>query len=269
MGRSKGSKNGFRQLLEKTYETCAQVFYVEPHRAQARFCSRFCQSIAHSKELRKPQERKCRCCGMLFVVEPSNPKVYCSRKCASLEHSSKVTGPRTNTVYISIICPTCNISFTARAALQQRFCSRQCTNHSYQRRITLFCQACGQSFVVRPKLSHQKYCSRICRTVDIGKTESYIEKAFAAGLAAAGIRAQAQYGIGPYVVDFAIQELQIVIECDGDYWHSQPECIKRDRRKDTYLAARGWRVLRFSETAINTDMEQCLMRVKSVLAELQ
>jgi len=123
---------------------------------------------------------------------------------------------------------------------------------------------CSSTKTISPK-----YCSRICRTVDIGKTESYIEKAFAAGLAAAGIRAQAQYGIGPYVVDFAIQELQIVIECDGDYWHSQPECIKRDRRKDTYLAARGWRVLRFSETAINTDMEQCLMRVKSVLAELQ
>jgi very-short-patch-repair endonuclease len=267
MGRPKGSKNGIRQLIEKTCEICVRAFQVEPYRATARFCSRSCQAAGHSKELLKPEERRCRYCEIVFVVTPSSEKIYCTRKCASKAHGAKVTGTHLSTVYISSICPICAKSFSARKTLYQKFCSRKCANVSYQRTITLSCQICEKPFTVRAKLSDQKFCSRTCRTIGIGKTESYIERAFAAGLESVGIEAHAQYPIGPYTLDFAIPERRIVIECDGNYWHSRPECIKRDRRKDKFLTARGWDVLRFSETDINAELNECLLRVRQALSK--
>jgi very-short-patch-repair endonuclease len=267
MGRPKGSKNGIRRLIEKTCETCSRVFQVEPYQTSARFCSRPCQAVGHSKEMIKPQDRRCEFCHKHFVVAPSNVKKYCSRECASKAHGAKVSGTRPSTVYVSKICSVCNSSFSARATLRQTFCSRVCANISYQRRITLSCQICHKSFTVRAKRANQKYCSRACRTIGIGKTESYIEKAFAIALTSIEVSCCSQYSLGPYTIDFAIPEMQIAIECDGDYWHSQPASILRDKRKDRYLLNRGWRVLHFSETEINIDIDRCLSLVMQTLSQ--
>lgn len=267
MGRPKGSKNGIRRLIEKTCETCSRVFQVEPYQTNARFCSRPCQAVGHSKEMVKQQNRQCEFCHTAFIVAPSNVKKYCSRQCASKAHGSKIIGTRASTICVSKICKICSSSFSARATLRQTFCSRACANISYQRRITLSCQICHKSFTVRAKRSNQKYCSRSCRTIGIGKTESYIEKAFAAALTSIALPYCSQYALGPYTIDFAIPEYHIAIECDGDYWHSQPSCIARDRRKDKYLMNLGWQVLRFSETEINTDLDRCLTVIKQALSQ--
>lgn len=267
MGRPKGSKNGIRRLIEKTCETCSRVFQVEPYQTNARFCSRLCQAAGHSKEMLKPQSRQCEFCSSAFIVAPSDAKKYCSRECASKAHGPKVSGTRASTAYVAQICGICGSSFSARASLGQSFCSRACANISYQRRVTLSCQICHKPFTVRAKLSEQKYCSRSCRTIGIGKTESYIEKAFAAALTSIGLPYCSQFALGPYTIDFAIPENHLAIECDGDYWHSQPSCITRDKRKDKYLLNRGWRVLRFSETEINTDLARCLMIVQQALSQ--
>lgn len=87
-----------------------------------------------------------------------------------------------------------------------------------------------------------------------------------AGLSSRGIDTIPQYAIGPYVVDFAIPDHHIVIECDGDYWHSLPTCAARDRRKDKYLTGKGWRVLRFSETYINARLTACLNQVAHAMS---
>ena len=269
MGRPKGSKNGIRRLIERTCETCSRVFQVEPYQINARFCSRLCQAVGHSKEMLKSQSRQCELCHRSFIVAPSTAQKYCSQECASKTHGSKVIGTRASTIYVSKICKICSSPFSARASLHQIFCSRACANISYQRRITLSCQICHESFTVRTKRSNQKYCSRSCRTIGIGKTESYIEKAFAAALISIDLPYYSQYALGPYTIDFAIPEKHIAIECDGDYWHSLPACIKRDRRKDKYLSNLGWRVLRFSETEINTDVARCLTIVEKAVSYTQ
>jgi very-short-patch-repair endonuclease len=59
----------------------------------------------------------------------------------------------------------------------------------------------------------------------------------------AGFRRQTP--IGPYVVDFVCHEAKLIIEVDGGQ-HFEPGHIVRDARRDAYLAAQGYRVLRFN-----------------------
>jgi very-short-patch-repair endonuclease len=266
MGRPKGSKNGVRRIVEKVCETCSTTFRVEPYRVSARFCSRACQAKGHSKELFRQQERHCRQCGTVFMARPAAQKIYCSQQCASRAHGVKVRGTRSTTVIDSSTCPICGADFAVRKSLHQKYCSRPCANKSYERRITLTCQVCQKRFDTRAKHQDQKYCSRTCRTIGIGKTESHIEKLFANALATAGIIAVQQVAVWHYTLDFAIPDQMIAIECDGDYWHSLPECVRRDRRKDRFLLSRGWRVLRFSETALNSNLNKCIEIVKQALA---
>jgi very-short-patch-repair endonuclease len=54
-----------------------------------------------------------------------------------------------------------------------------------------------------------------------------------------------------FLVDFYIPSLNMIIECDGDYWHSRPEVVKRDNAKNAYIPKCGYHLLRISETNIN------------------
>lgn len=73
-----------------------------------------------------------------------------------------------------------------------------------------------------------------------------------------------QHQIGNFIVDFAFPSAKIAIECDGDYFHINPQFYPdgpkdaiqrrnagRDRAKNTFLHNRGWIVLRFWECDIN------------------
>jgi very-short-patch-repair endonuclease len=44
--------------------------------------------------------------------------------------------------------------------------------------------------------------------------------------------------------DFAIPKASIIIECDGEYWHSRPDMVRRDNAKDAYAKKCGWTVIR-------------------------
>ncbi len=59
----------------------------------------------------------------------------------------------------------------------------------------------------------------------------------------AGFRRQTP--IGPYVVDFVSHAAKLIIEVDGGQ-HFEPENIVRDARRDAFLTAQGYRVLRFN-----------------------
>lgn len=65
----------------------------------------------------------------------------------------------------------------------------------------------------------------------------------------------AQYPLGPYKADFAIPAIQLAIECDGDQWHSNPEDLARDKKRDMELAGAGWTVVRFGETELEEKQD--------------
>jgi len=54
-----------------------------------------------------------------------------------------------------------------------------------------------------------------------------------------------------FLVDAYVPNLNLVIEADGDYWHSLERVIKKDRAENAYLARCGYNMVRLSETEIN------------------
>ena len=57
-----------------------------------------------------------------------------------------------------------------------------------------------------------------------------------------------------FIVDAFVPSLNLVIEADGDYWHSLDKVIKRDKAKNAYLLKCGFNLLRLSESEINTNL---------------
>jgi hypothetical protein len=58
-----------------------------------------------------------------------------------------------------------------------------------------------------------------------------------------------QHRVGPYHLDLAYPELKIVIEYDGRE-HLKPARALRDLRRQAYLTAEGWTVLRFPASVV-------------------
>ena len=51
--------------------------------------------------------------------------------------------------------------------------------------------------------------------------------------------------------DFYLPFLNLIVECDGTYWHNRPDMKKRDKAKDAYAKKCGFDILRLTEEEIN------------------
>ncbi len=74
-----------------------------------------------------------------------------------------------------------------------------------------------------------------------------------------GVKFRRQVPIGPYVADFASIQHRLAIEVDGGQ-HGSPS----DQRRDSFLAARGWRVMRFWNNEVLQNrggVLECLLHV--------
>ena len=69
-------------------------------------------------------------------------------------------------------------------------------------------------------------------------------------LEGAGFRRQTP--IGPYIADFLSHTAKLIIEIDGGQ-HFNDAHEARDRRRDAFFAAKGFRVLRFSNHDVMTN----------------
>jgi very-short-patch-repair endonuclease len=59
-----------------------------------------------------------------------------------------------------------------------------------------------------------------------------------------GARFRRQHPIGPYIVDFVCLEKRLIVEVDGPQ-HAGEEHVARDARRDRWLGAEGYCVMRF------------------------
>jgi very-short-patch-repair endonuclease len=64
-----------------------------------------------------------------------------------------------------------------------------------------------------------------------------------------GAKFRRQVPIGCYVADFVCIAARMIVELDGPS-HDEPEQHRHDVRRDAWLRARGWRVLRFSNDLV-------------------
>jgi very-short-patch-repair endonuclease len=73
-----------------------------------------------------------------------------------------------------------------------------------------------------------------------------------------------QAAIGPYFADFACHEQRLVIEVDGET-HAATSAADNDRTG--YMQAKGYRVLRFSNAQIMSEIEGVLALICMAIEE--
>ncbi|MGB3319402.1 MAG: endonuclease domain-containing protein [Sphingopyxis granuli] len=77
-----------------------------------------------------------------------------------------------------------------------------------------------------------------------------------------GIKFRRQKVIGPYIADFSSREPMLVIEIDGDT-HAGQEAY--DRARTAYFEEQGYRVIRFTNRDMLTNMDGVLEQLASFL----
>ena len=71
-----------------------------------------------------------------------------------------------------------------------------------------------------------------------------------------------QYALGQVALDFCCPEIRLVIELDGGIHDTQAE---QDQARTDHLAAYGYRVLRFSNEAVLTDLAEVLEQIRQTV----
>ena len=80
-----------------------------------------------------------------------------------------------------------------------------------------------------------------------------------------GIHFRRQHVIGMYIADFVSLKNHLVIEVDGGY-HQTSEQQLVDQYRTDYLQGKGYRVIRFTNHQVLTDMESVMsIIIKSLI----
>jgi very-short-patch-repair endonuclease len=75
-----------------------------------------------------------------------------------------------------------------------------------------------------------------------------------------GTHFRRQAPIGPYVVDFFCPAAHLIIELDGGH-HNEDEAAQKDRTRQLWLEREGYRVIRFWNSDINSNLEGVLEQI--------
>lgn len=68
-----------------------------------------------------------------------------------------------------------------------------------------------------------------------------------------------------YEVDFLWPEERVIVETDGFAFHGDREAFERDREKDAYLQARGYRVLRVTHRQLRDSRRKVAQSIRRLL----
>jgi very-short-patch-repair endonuclease len=79
-----------------------------------------------------------------------------------------------------------------------------------------------------------------------------------------GVKFRREAAIGPFIVDFVCFSHELVIELDGPQ-HLEPEAIEYDARRSAWLAANGFRVIRFPNEMLDDDVQQVVDLIRKEL----
>jgi len=82
-----------------------------------------------------------------------------------------------------------------------------------------------------------------------------------------GLKFRRQQPIGAYIVDFVSLHKMMVVEVDGGH-HGKSETRAKDKKRTEWLRGKGYRVLRFWDSEVLTNIEGVLERIRSVTLTL-
>lgn len=246
-----------------TCHHCGIVFQRSRTNPKQRFCSRNCVNAyrtAHAKNTPKIHTLVCEHCGTTFTNKHIKQR-FCSHACGNSEYVDKTR-----------ICEQCGKTYKyAGTNPKQRLCSSKCVgafNGALRKRKEPIpqkpCEHCGKLFeIIYPD---KRYCSRKCygaalRTrmqlaygrdgINASKSPTKPEMKMREALTTLGIQFFAEYPFFWYSVDFFLPRLNVALEVDGVYWHTQKYQVDHDARRDRYIIAKGIKVVRITDVEIN------------------
>ncbi len=80
-----------------------------------------------------------------------------------------------------------------------------------------------------------------------------------------GSKVRRQHVIETFIIDFAFLNEKLLIEVDGEY-HNDSEQRNYDEAKTEYLAQLGYKLIRFTNKEVETDISDVLKKIKKELA---
>jgi very-short-patch-repair endonuclease len=139
--------------------------------------------------------------------------------------------------------------------------------------VTLKCEVCGDEFdtvTSRIKGGRGRFCSRGCSghwvIRNCQNKVSLVETDFLDKLDVLGLSFVRQAKVGKWNVDALFESEMLVLEFDGEYWHSLKSAIDRDIRKDAELSSKGYKILRVPEMLYKKSPGICIKMVFDALA---
>lgn len=95
-----------------------------------------------------------------------------------------------------------------------------------------------------------------------------IERAVADEIMRLGIKFEQQVIFKYYVADIYLPDHRVIIECDGDYWHSTSKMKAHDAKRDRWFIKHGMKVVRLKERDIRTNTKAAVQEgLKDILWE--
>lgn len=254
-------------MIKRICKTCGKEFYAklsEIKKGFGKYCSRKC---CH-KGISTKQKRICGICKKSFWAKPSDIKrgggKYCSQKCSGLALSKSKRGYK----------QTKRTKEKLSNARRGKYLGENSSNWKggiSKKDIKKICKICGKEFyttIYAIQNGFGKLCSHRCKgiwTIKHQKTkDTSIELAIEAELIKQNIPYLKQSPVeGIALVDFLLPN-KIIIQCDGDYWHSLQKVKNRDANQDFALGFRGYKIYRFSGTEIRKSASRCIERIKEI-----
>lgn len=222
----------------------------------------------------KLRQFTCVSCGKeVELRRPANKTQYCSLECyRSLSRPTRKTGE-------VIKCGNCGKEkYIPKNQIRDvNFCSTKCANEFQGRnKVNFKCKTCGEEFrwsKSRLKENNPTFCSLECRNKD----KMHMKKC---GLNST-IKQQKQKGLNKlelkgrdilneigvkfeeqvlmfdkFLVDVLVPEKKLIIQWDGEYWHTKPKRALLDKSQDKYLEKCGYSILRITDNQIKNNIKQ-------------
>lgn len=181
---------------------------------------------------KKGKNINCIICDKEFYVQINNlnSRKYCSLKCRNVSMKGKIQTQETIEKRIkSLTGKKRSKSFCLKMSKLNtgRKPDLKTRNKMRNSRLNYMELGIGKMFNTKPELKMKELLNKL------------------------GIEYIFQKRIINYMVDFYIPNKNLIIECDGNYWHNYPTGLEKDRIRDERLKLKGYQIIRFWESEIN------------------
>ncbi len=111
------------------------------------------------------------------------------------------------------------------------------------RKASVHCWDCHLKFLVERNKMHAAALAKARASKTWRKRTSKLERQAQELLDVLGLKWIPHVAMGPFILDLVVPELSLAVDVRGSYWHSLPDAIDRDRRREETARMLGYRVL--------------------------